>query len=69
MRETTLDCVRHQDVPFEKLVEELRPERDLSRAAVPGDVHLPNTPVSELELPGLKLSGLDVSLGTETVRI
>ena len=58
VKETTLGAYAHQDLPFEKLVEELQPVRDLSRQPIyQVSFVLQNQPREALELPGLRLRG------------
>ncbi|MEM9659760.1 MAG: condensation domain-containing protein, partial [Planctomycetota bacterium] len=59
VRETTLEAYEHQDVPFEKLVETLQPERDMSLSPLfQAKFRLENAPQREVDLPGLKLRRL-----------
>jgi natural product biosynthesis luciferase-like monooxygenase protein/amino acid adenylation domain-containing protein/FkbM family methyltransferase len=58
VREVTLDAYAYQDLPFEKLVEELQPERDLSRNPLFGMwFSLNNSP-----MPAMKMRGLGLTL-------
>jgi amino acid adenylation domain-containing protein len=61
VREDTLGAYAHQEVPFEKLLEDLSVERDLSRTPVFQVMFVfQNLPVPELVLPGAELSPLPV---------
>ncbi|HKC12183.1 MAG TPA: amino acid adenylation domain-containing protein, partial [Vicinamibacteria bacterium] len=64
IREVALDAYAHQETPFEKLVEEIRPERNLSVSPLFQVMFvLQNAPTASLELPGLSLQALDVDPG------
>jgi amino acid adenylation domain-containing protein len=67
VRDVTLAAYAHQDLPFEKLVEELQPVRSLGQNPLFQVVFaLQNTPMEQLVLPGLVLS--PVELETRTAR-
>ncbi|HEV7518825.1 MAG TPA: AMP-binding protein, partial [Thermoanaerobaculia bacterium] len=62
-REVTLGAYEHQELPFERIVEELVPERDMSyNPLFQVMVALQNAPVSTLSLPGLTLGDWEVEL-------
>ncbi len=65
VRQLSLEAFDHQDLPFEKLVEEIRPERALSHSPVfQVAFALQNTGNDELTLPGLEISDLNTHSGT-----
>jgi amino acid adenylation domain-containing protein len=65
VRTVTLGAYEHQDMPYEKLLEELRPPRDLSRNPLFQILFvLHNTPPQTLELPGLTMRPVEIDPGT-----
>jgi non-ribosomal peptide synthetase component F len=65
VRATSLAAFAHQNLPFERLVEEIQPQRDMSRNPVFQVVFsFQNAAAQSLELPGLELSSLKVESRT-----
>ena len=67
VRECALDAYANQELPFEKLVQELKPKRDPSRNPLVQVMFvLQNAPGEDLDLPGLRCSR--VQLGSDTAK-
>ncbi|OJF15883.1 non-ribosomal peptide synthetase [Couchioplanes caeruleus] len=64
-REAVLNGLGHADVPFEKLVEELRPARSLGHAPIfQAQLIMQNAPRAELDLVGTSATSLALDSGT-----
>jgi amino acid adenylation domain-containing protein len=65
LRETVLDADAHQDLPFEKLVEELAPERSMSHSPLfQVALAFQNLPRQDFAAGGLELAPLAAGSGT-----
>jgi amino acid adenylation domain-containing protein len=64
VRQTAVEAFAHEDLPFEKIVEELQPERSLAHSPLfQVLLVLQNAPMGALELPGLNLEPAPAETG------
>jgi amino acid adenylation domain-containing protein len=65
VREVAFDAYSHQDLPFEKLVEELHPERNMSHSPLFQVMFgLQNVPRQKLDLPDLEVTPFELNFET-----
>ena len=65
VRDVALDAYNHQDMPLEKILDELHIERNISYTPLFQVMFvLQNAPMKSLELHGLRLEQLDIDSGT-----
>ncbi len=65
VRRAALDAFEHQDLPFERLVEEIRTRRDLSRHPLfQAVLAFQNVRLGAVEVPGLALEPLELASAT-----
>ncbi|NEO23679.1 condensation domain-containing protein, partial [Moorena sp. SIO4A5] len=65
VKQRTQEAYKHQDLPFEKLVEELLPERNLSyNPLVQVVFNLVSIPITSWNLPGLKVTQREEGIST-----
>ncbi|KYF66721.1 non-ribosomal peptide synthetase [Sorangium cellulosum] len=61
VREVTLDAYAHQDLPFEQVVDAVKPAREPGRhPLVQALFVLQNVPASEISLPGVRFSAVEL---------
>ena len=64
-KDADLQAFAHADIPFERLVESIAPERSTARHPLfQVALSFANLPEGTFELPGLRVSGLDVDVDT-----
>jgi hypothetical protein len=63
-RASAIGAYEHQDLPFEKLVEDMRPPRDPSRNPIfQVNFRVQSTPRASLHLPGVQITPFELDIG------